>query len=134
MIPSVNGILTTDLEVTTIPSKSYKMHFDENDIKGTCDEIEAVKQSIYNALSTQRYQYIIYSWNYGVELLDLFGQDVDWACSELERRIIDALSVDDRIESLEGFNFDTSKKSSVLCSFTANTIFGSVEIEKVVNY
>ena len=134
MIPSINSILTTDLEVTDIPSKTYKMHIDKNVVRGTCDEVEAVKQSIYKILNTERYEYIIYSWNYGIELMDLYGEPVDWVCSELERRITEALEVDDRIETLEGFDFDTSEKGVVHVSFTANTVFGDVEIEKVVNY
>ncbi len=134
MIPSINSILTTDLEVTDIPSKTYKMHIDKNVVRGTCDEVEAVKQSIYKILNTERYEYIIYSWNYGIELMDLYGEPVDWVCSELERRITEALEVDDRIETLEGFEFDTSEKGVVHVSFTANTVFGDVEIEKVVNY
>ena len=134
MIPSINSILTTDLEVTDIPSKTYKMHIDKNVVRGTCDEVEAVKQSIYKILNTERYEYIIYSWNYGIELMDLYGEPVDWVCSELERRITEALELDDRIETLEGFDFDTSEKGVVHVSFTANTVFGDVEIEKVVNY
>ncbi|MFQ8776837.1 MAG: DUF2634 domain-containing protein [Roseburia sp.] len=27
-----------------------------------------MKQAIYNILNTERYQYIIFSWDYGVEL------------------------------------------------------------------
>lgn len=134
MIPSVNSILTTDLEVADIPSKTYKMHLDKNIVSGTCDEIEAVKQAIYKILNTERYEYIIYSWNYGIELMDLYGEPVDWVCAELERRITEALEVDDRIETLEGFEFDTTEKGVVHVSFTANTVFGDVEIEKVVNY
>lgn len=133
MIPGVNGILTEDLEVESLPSKNYMMHIDRNRISGFCDKQDAVKQAIYKILNTERYQYIIYSWNYGIQLTDLYGEPVTYVCPELERRIIDALSVDDRILSCEGFDFDISQKGIVVVTFKANTIYGDVDVEKVVN-
>lgn len=133
MIPGVNGILTEDLEVIEIPSKNYKMHYNIDKISGFVDEIDAVKQAIFKILNTERYQYIIYSWNYGIQLLDLYGEPVSYVCPELERRITDALSVDDRITSLENFNFDISQKGKILVTFNVNTIYGQTEVEKVVN-
>lgn len=133
MIPSVNDILTEDLEVETLPSKNYMMHIERNRISGYCDKAEAVKQAIYKILNTERYDYIIYSWNYGIELVDLYGEPVTYVCPELERRIIDALMVDDRINSCENFEFDISQKGVVIVTFKANTIYGDIDIEKVVN-
>lgn len=134
MIPSTNTILSTDLEVETQPSKNYKMHLEQNIINGSCDELEAMKQVIYKILNTERYQHIIYSWNYGIELLDLYGEPVTYVCPELQRRITEALIQDDRIESVDNFEFDTSEKRTVKVTFTVHTIFGSVESEKVVNF
>lgn len=133
MIPGVNGILTTDLEIESFPSKSYMLHIDSNRINGFCDKQDAVKQAIYKILNTERYQYIIYSWNYGIQLSDLYGEPVTYACSELERRIIDALSVDDRILSCDEFNFDISQKGVVVVTFKVNTIYGDIDVKKVVN-
>lgn len=134
MIPSVNDVLSAELEETEIPSKNYRMHFSDEVINGYNDNIEAMKQVIYKILNTERYQYIIYSWDYGIELMDLFGEPVDWVCSELERRITEALEADDRIEDVDGFEFDTSKRHEILVKFTVNTVFGDVEVEKAVNY
>lgn len=134
MIPSTNTILSTNLEVETQPSKNYKMHLEQNIINGFCDELEAMKQVIYKILNTERYQYIIYSWNYGIELIDLYGEPLTYVCPELQRRITEALVQDDRIESVDNFIFDTSEKKIVKVTFTVHTIFGSVESEKVVNF
>ena len=132
MIPSVNNILTTDLEVTTQPSKSYKMHIDDRYINGTCQDLEEVKQTIYKILNTERYSYIIYSWNYGVEFSDLIGQPITYVCSEIQRRITEALTQDDRIESVSDFEFDISQKHEVVCTFTVHTIFGDTTEERMV--
>lgn len=41
---------------------------------------------------------------------------------------------DERIESVDNFEFNISKKGEVLITFTAHTIFGDVVAEKVVNF
>ena len=134
MIPSTNNILSYDLEMETEPSENYKMNIKQDIINGTVDELEAMKQVIYKILNTERYQYIIYSWNYGIELMDLFGMPVIYVIPELERRITEALIQDERIESVDDFEFDSSEKRTVKASFTVHTIFGDVQTEKVVNY
>ena len=40
---------------------------------------------VFNILNTERYQYIIYSWNYGIELIDLYGQPVSYVIPELKK-------------------------------------------------
>ena len=133
MIPTTNDILTTDLTVEQQPSKNYRMDIDRNIITGFCDGQEAMKQVCYKILSTERFQYVIYSWDYGIELLDLYGKSVTYVCSELPRRITEALMQDDRILSVDEFTFDTTQKRTVSVSFTVHTIFGDVDMEKVVN-
>lgn len=134
MIPSSNTILLTELEVETQSSKNYKMDFEKNIIIGFCDELEAMQQVIYKILNTERYQYIIYSWDYGVELIDLYGEPMTYVCPELERVITEALIQDDRIDSVDNFEFDVSEKRTVKVTFTVHTIFGNVESEKVVDF
>lgn len=134
MIPSTNTILSQDLEVETLPSKNYKMQIEHDVINGFCDELEAMKQVVFKILNTERYQYIIYSWNYGIELLDLYGEPVTYVCPELERRITEALIQDDRIDSVDSFVFDVTEKRTVKVTFTVHTIFGGIEAEKVVNF
>ena len=133
MIPTGNSILTVDLNVTVQPSKQHRMDLDRNRIQGTCDKLEAIKQTIFKILNTERYEYIIYSWNYGIELEDLFGQPTFYVCPELERRICEALLQDDRITAVDTFEFDISKRGVVAVKFTAHTLFGDLNEEMVVN-
>ena len=134
MIPAIHDLLTTRLQMNTQPSKNHKMHIDRNTINGTCDGRESMLQVIYKILNTERYLYAIYSWNYGIELQDLFGEPVSYVCAELERRIREALMQDDRVESVTDFEFDTSKRHEVVCAFVAHTIFGALKVEKGVTY
>lgn len=134
MIPSTTAFLEQNFELEEQPTHTYKMNLESNLIRGYTDDLEAMKQAIYKILLTERYQYIMYSWNYGIELLDLYGEPVSYVYPELERRITEALLWDDRIESVSDFEFDISKKGVVHVSFTAHTIFGDVQAEREVNF
>lgn len=76
-------------------------------ISGYIDGLEAVIQAIYLILSTERYRFIIYSWDYGIELLDLFGKQMPYVTAILPGRIRDALIQDDRITDVADFEFET---------------------------
>lgn len=133
MIPSTNTLLTTTLALETLPSRTYKMDLPQESIHNYCDEREAMKQAIYKIIHTQRYQYIIYSWNYGIELNDLFGEPISYVCPELKRRISEALMQDARIKSVDTFVFDTGVKRQIHVSFIAHTIFGEIAAERKVS-
>ena len=134
MIPSTNAILSVDLKVERQPSKNYKFHIERDTINGFCDGLDAMKQVVYKILSTERFEYIIYSWNYGIELRDLFGEPFTYVCPELKRRITEALVQDDRIDNVDNFEFDLSTRGTVKVSFIVHTIFGEFEAEKAVNF
>ncbi|MCH5192177.1 MAG: DUF2634 domain-containing protein [Oscillospiraceae bacterium] len=114
------------------PSYTYKLDIDRERVKGMTDETDAMLQAIYLILSVERYQYPIYSYNYGVELEDIIGQPKDYVMSEVKRRITEALTQDDRINSVDGWEFETTKKA-VIATFTVHTIYGDVETTKEVN-
>lgn len=133
MIPSTVGFLDQDFEIEEQPSKTYKMDLNGNSVRGFCDGLEAVKQAVFRILNTERYQYIIYSWNYGIETLDLYGQPVTYVCPELERRIEEALTIDSRIIRVTDFEHDTSIKRVIHTTFQVYTIYGDFAAEKEVN-
>lgn len=133
MIPAVSTFLENDIAIEEQPTHTYYMNLDRLHVRGYTDEQEAMKQAIFKILSTERYQYLIYSWNYGIETIDLFGEPVSYVCPELERRITEALLYDTRIQSVDNFEFQLPKKGVVYATFTAHTIFGDVEAERTVN-
>lgn len=134
MIPSTSGFLTTDLELQRQPSRTYKMNLEGDTTRGFTDELDAMKQAVFKILNTERYVYPMYSWNYGIETMDLYGEPVSWVCPELERRITEALTWDDRIDSVADFDFDLSQKGVVHVCFVVHTIFGDVQSERTVNF
>jgi len=133
MIPvNTENELQNDFEFGERPTNTFKLNDSYNRLYGFTDGIEAMKQAIYLILNIERYEYIIFSWNYGVELADLFGEPISYVMAELERRIKEALLQDSRITSVDEFEFDY-KKNKVFCKFKVHTIFGDIETEKVVN-
>lgn len=133
MIPVVNDDLINDFEYEELPTRTFRLNISANTITGFVDGLEAMKQAIYLILNIERYEYIIYSWNYGIELRDLFGQPISFVLPEIKRRITGALLQDDRIEAVHSFEFERIKKDKIHVTFQVDTIFGTVEAERVVN-
>lgn len=131
MVPQTGSDLMQDFEIKTQPSKTFRMNYDRRTITGTVDEVQAVEQAVFLMLNVERYQWLIYSWNYGVELQNLIGSDTGFCIPEIERRITEALLQDDRITSVENFEFDIQKKK-VLTTFTVVSIFGEIRTEMEV--
>ena len=130
MIPKIKT--GADITVKEQPTKTYKMElYKGNYILGFVDSQKAMEQAIYKIIRTERYRYIIYSWNYGIELEDLFGMPVEYFGVELERRISEALLQDNRITAVHSFEFDTeSERGTVLVKkFIAETVFGKIQID-----
>lgn len=131
MIPNI-PILNAEMTDIEYANKTYRINDSNDRIDGYVDEIEAVKQSIYLILSTERYEHPIYSWNYGVEFLDLFGQPLPYVLSELERRIEEALMQDDRIKEVRDFEFE-KHRNKVHVTFTVVSNTGEIPITTEVN-
>lgn len=125
------AVISDDLEVEEIiePTKTYKIKDDR--IVGFCDGIEALKQAIYLILNTERYEYLIYSDDYGSELKGLIGKDRDIAESEYKRRIKEALIQDHRINNIDNFIFNYDG-DNVLMEFIVFSIYGEFSINKEV--
>ena len=122
-----------------LPNKTYKMLVSDEQVMGTLeDKLSAVQQAAYKILNTERYKHVIYSWNYGVELQDLFGKPIPYVLSEIPRRITEALLQDDRINAVTDFDLSFEKDNSqgkrgdVLAKFTIKSIYGEIEMKKGV--
>ena len=117
---------TEELEELDIVEQSSNTFIaGEDQIAGMADGLEAMRQTVQNILQTERYDYQIYSTNYGVEFNDLVGADPDYIKAALPARIEEALSVDDRILSVDDFTFDFSGDKAVV-TFNVQTVYGTV--------
>ena len=90
---------------------------------------EAIKVWVYKALLVPRYNYSIYSWNYGSELMDLIGKAYtpQLTKSEAKRYIEEALKINPYI--LDVNVIDTEFKDSVLsANVKITTVYGESEV------
>lgn len=133
MLPQAQDDLRADFEEVIEPSKTYKLILEKNRCLGLVDEREAMKQAIFLMTSIERYEYLIYSWNVGIETKDLFGKPTAYVASEISRRIRECLLQDDRITEVDSFEV-TAIKNKVHVQYVAHTIFGEIEAEREVDY
>ena len=131
MTPNVGNQLKADWTIQTQPSKTYRLNVDTQTIVGFCDDRKAIEQAIYLILNTERFEWVIYSWNYGSELQGLFGKPIPYVVSEIQRRIKEALLQDDRINGIENF-IVTRNGNKLLVSFDVSTIKGVISFSKEV--
>lgn len=123
-------LLAEEIEEQLLPTRTYGIK--NGRIQDHIDGLDAVAQAVDKILSTERFEHEIYSEDYGAEMDRLIGQDFDFVESDIERTITDALSVDDRIESIDNFIFEKAGTDSAFVKFTVVAIEGSIVIEREV--
>ena len=123
--------IQTDFTIEPYPTRTYRLNFDGKPSIGMLDGLEAMKQTIYMILNSERYVYEIFSWNYGTELWPCFQtQDSLLFLAKLETAIREALLQDDRIISVDSFAYER-KGNQLHLSFQVVTTEGDVESEAV---
>ncbi len=110
------------------PSKTWTIDTQKKRISGTIDGLDALRQAVFLCLNTERYEHVIFSFDYGVETKSLEGRSFDLIQRELQSAIEDALSVDDRISGVGDFTF-TKNKDKMTAAFTVTSGNGSVIME-----
>ena len=120
-----------NLEVLEIiePGLTYKLN--DETIRGNIDELESLRQAIYKVLATERYEYPIYSFSYGIDIGSLIGQDAVYVEIELKRRIKECLLEDSRITDVGNFVMNRAC-DELHCVFDVTSIYGTLQINKVV--
>jgi phage baseplate assembly protein W len=122
-----------DIEVVEqkdMTSNTYAIDFATGRVGGFIDGADAMKQAIYKILMTERFAYLIYSWNYGFEMNTLLGKSMEVIDSEIKRTIREALMADSRILDVADFTI-TKNRNTVQVEFVAETVFGNIHVEGV---
>ena len=100
-----------------------------NDIK-VVTGLKALEVWIYKAILTDRFEYPIYSWDYGTELTDLIGQKFSKGLTESEafRFIKEALMINPYINDVNnlGIAFDGD---TVTIQISVTSVYGEVKID-----
>lgn len=128
MLPEFT-INTNDItfEVTTQPSKTYKDK--ETAVAGFIDNKEAIEQTISHILQTERYAYVIYPDNYGMEFEKYIGKPFEYLQATIERDLKEALTQDDRISDVKVTNAEKLSVDTASVEFDVYTVAGVIESE-----
>lgn len=126
-----NYDLIADFEETILPSKTWCIDFERNVVTTNITDLEAIRQAAILILATERFEFVIYSHQYGIELIDLFGENQHYVMSEIKRRVTEALTQDDRISGVENFEYKRTKRG-LHVTFTVTTNIGQFNAETEV--
>lgn len=118
-------------ESAELSDKSFLLNFENNRIQGNIKELEAVKQSIICMLETERYAYLIHTWQYGASIEQYIGQSYDYVTADIGREIKETLMTDDRIVDVYGFKFEQTAEN-LKVNFEVNTVYGIVSESVVI--
>ena len=108
------------------PGRTWYIDKASNRIRGECDNWQAVRQAVEIILNVERFRWQIYRPYSGMQWDGLVGQDPGYVASELQRRIREALMMDDRVRGISNFSY-TVTGNKLSASLTVNTVFGSYE-------
>lgn len=120
-------------------SRTYRIDWDEGRIIGYVDGQESMNQYIKKAILTPRFRCLIYSNQYGSEIIDtLMDKEVtrEYIEAEISFLVTDTLIHDPRI--LRVYNVGIEFKDtyplqdSCVITFDADTLYGEIPVKEVV--
>lgn len=125
-----NSAAASTAKKPSVP-REYGIDFATGQLTGQIVEgREAIKVWVWLALQTPRYRHYVYSWDYGNEYGDLIGQGYteEYTEAEVRRMTEDCLLVNEDIREISGFSVKM-ERDTLSVTFTANTIYGDIEIK-----
>lgn len=124
--------LNVSMDYVDKPTNTFIIDWSSRQISGMDSSLAAMRQAVDIILLNERFEWQIYSPNFGSELEGLIGEEYDYIISEIPRRVEDAFSIDNRILSVENFIFSEPGKDFVTCRFDVVTVFGTFSREVVL--
>ena len=127
-LPQNVGI-NASLEYTELPTTTFIIDWSSRQIAGIGTGLDAMRQAVEIILANERFRWQIYDSNFGVELVELIGDDLDYIKAEIPRRIEEAFSVDSRILSVDNYVFTETSPGVLSVSFDVQTVYGAIQEE-----
>lgn len=118
----------SQIDVAPQPGYTYELDLSSKRILGKVDGLAAVTQMAYKTLYTERYAWLIYNWDYGMELEQYIGESMDYVIADIELAITEALQVDDRVLSVQNFKMEKTGIDALYVEFTVSSTEGDAKI------
>lgn len=121
--------INASLEYTELPTTTFIIDWSSRQIAGIGTGLDAMRQAVEIILANERFRWQIYDSNFGVELVELIGDDLDYIKAEIPRRIEEAFSADSRILSVDNYVFTETSPGVLSVSFDVQTVYGAIQEE-----
>ena len=121
-----------DYRITTQPTKTYLMDFENRRIVGRIDGLTAMVQGVQKLLSTIRYAERIYSGDYGSELDTLIGQPFSYIKAKARVLLEEAFSTDERIRGIRRLEVVQTATDEANIKVTVATEYGEIYAEHTI--
>ena len=131
-LPTASLDLSAGVSFVSQPSRTWYINKETGRIQGECDGWQSVRQAVEIILNVERFRWQIYSPYSGMQWNGLIGQDPGYVASELQRRIREALMMDDRVRGISNFSY-TVEGDVLRASLTVNTVYGDTQTSVEVN-
>lgn len=118
-----------DFRITTQPTKTYALDFENKRIVGKVNELDAMVQAVRKALTTSRYAERIYSGDYGSELESLIGQPFSYIRAKVRLLLEDAFSTDSRIRGIKRLEVKQTQTDTAEIHAYILTEYGEIYVE-----
>lgn len=118
-----------DFKITTQPTKTYALDFENGRIVGRTDGLAAMVQAVRKMLTTARYGERIYSGDYGSELESLIGRPFAYAKAKARAILEDAFAADSRIRGIRRIDVVQTETDAVEIRVVVLTEYGEVYVE-----
>lgn len=121
-----------DFRITTQPTKTYAMDFENRRIVGRTDGLAAMVQDVRKLLTTMRYAERIYSGDYGSELETLIGQPFSYIKAKAHVLLEEAFSADERIRGIRRIEVVQTTTDEAEIKVNVATEYGEIYVEHTI--
>ena len=109
-----NGLVISYETEDERPTETWSFQLEGDRCLGTCDGADALIQTMYAILQTERGAHFIYPPDYGLQMNDLRDKPAPYMFAMLQTRIREALLYDDRITGVKDISYESSGDSMVI--------------------
>ncbi len=122
------SLLPDGVQIMEEPSLTWGIDRETKRIQGEITGYNSVKQHVDAILHIERFRWQIYLPSSGMQWDGLIGQDPGYVAAEVQRRMLDALLMDDRVRGISNFEW-TMDGEDFRASVTVNTVYGDVQTD-----
>lgn len=133
-LPDINYIEDTESSNADAGNDTFRLMLDDDRLGELITDSEAVLQTAYVMLSTERYKYNIFDRDFGIEFSDMIGADIAYIKAVLPQRIKECLLIDDRIIEVNDISITEGDKEVYVDVTFTDIYYRSTSISQIYDF